>query len=85
LHNLETGGSRVNKRLRYAISAAAAFTGVVLTGVVLTTTPVQAKPEYAKKEKTGCTTCHVSIKSKELNPTGKCYGEKKSMTECKKE
>ena len=46
---------------------------------------MQAKPEYAKKEKTGCVTCHVTIKSKELNPTGKCYGEKKSMTECKKE
>ena len=47
--------------------------------------PASAKPEFAKKEKTGCATCHVSMKSKELNLTGKCYGEKKSLTECKKE
>lgn len=70
----------MNKRLRFAISAA-----VACTGIMLTMAPASAKPEYSKKEKTGCVTCHVSIKSKELNTTGKCYGEKKSLTECKKE
>jgi hypothetical protein len=40
---------------------------------------VEAKPEYAKKEKTGCTTCHVSNKSKELNDTGKTYKETKTL------
>ena len=38
-----------------------------------------AKPEYSKKEKTGCTTCHVSAKSKELNATGKTYKETKTL------
>lgn len=70
----------MNKKLRFAISAAIAGTGLLLT-----LAPLSAKPEYAKKEKTGCTTCHVSIKSKDLNPTGKCYADKKSLTECKKE
>ena len=70
----------MNKRFRFAISAAVAFTGIMLTMV-----PASAKPEFSKKEKTGCTTCHVSIKNKELNPTGKCYADKKSLTECKKE
>jgi hypothetical protein len=57
---------------------------VALGGLALTMTPVSAKPEYTKKEKTGCTTCHVTMKSKDLNDTGKCYGDKKSLTECKK-
>ncbi|MEZ5400986.1 MAG: hypothetical protein R2729_15050 [Bryobacteraceae bacterium] len=43
-----------------------------------------AKPEYTKKEKTGCVTCHVSAKSKDLNDVGKCYGEKKDVKACKK-
>lgn len=70
----------MNKRLNFAISAA-----VALTGIMLTMTPAVAKPEYAKKEKTGCTTCHVTIKSAELNATGKCYSDKKSLDTCKKE
>ena len=70
----------MNKRLNFAVSAA-----VAVTGIMLTIAPAAAKPEYAKKEKTGCTTCHVTIKSAELNATGKCYSDKKSMTECKKE
>ncbi len=70
----------MNRRLNFAISAA-----VALTGMMLTMTPAVAKPEFSKKEKTGCATCHVTVKSKELNATGKCYGDKKSLTECKKE
>ena len=67
------------KKLKFVVSVA-----VALGGLALTMTPVSAKPEYTKKEKTGCTTCHVAMKSKDLNDTGKCYHDKKSMTECKK-
>lgn len=42
-----------------------------------------AKPAYAKAEKTACTTCHVSNKSKELNETGKVYKETKKLPEKK--
>jgi len=42
------------------------------------------KPEYTKKEKKGCVTCHVNAKSKDLNDTGKCYGEKKDLKACAK-
>ena len=70
----------MKKRLKFAISAAVACMGIYL-GLV----PLSAKPEFSKKEKTGCVTCHVSVKTKELNPTGKCYADKKSLTECKKE
>lgn len=39
----------------------------------------EAKPEYSKKEKTGCVTCHVTAKSKELNDKGKHYKENKTL------
>jgi len=48
-------------------------TAVLMCGVVFTSTLSFAKPEYTKKEKTPCTTCHVTAKSKELNATGECY------------
>ena len=65
------------KSLKIAVSAA-----VALAGLALNLTPAAAKVEYTKKEKKPCTTCHTSMKSKDLNDTGKCYGEKKSLTEC---
>ena len=34
-----------------------------------------AKPEYSKKEKKGCTFCHVKMGSKELTDAGKYYKE----------
>jgi hypothetical protein len=43
--------------------------------LVLTSPSSQAKPEYTKKEKRGCTTCHITQGKKELNDTGKCYAE----------
>lgn len=67
------------KSFRLAVSLV-----IALGGFGLLLTPVSAKPEYSKKEKTGCLTCHTAIKSKDLNETGKCYGDKKSLTECKK-
>ncbi len=51
-----------------------ALPSVVLAGGFLIT-QVQsfATPAYAKKEKTGCTTCHVAAGKKDLNDVGKCY------------
>ncbi len=55
---------------------------VTAAAVMLTVTPSAAKPEFSKKEKKGCTTCHVSAKSKDLNDVGKCYKEKKALDSC---
>jgi hypothetical protein len=57
---------------------------VILGGILGTSIPSSAKPEYTKKEKTGCVTCHVDAKSKELNPTGDCYKKNGSLASCKK-
>jgi hypothetical protein len=59
---------------RFVVPCLVAF-GLLMVGRF----DVHAKPEYSKKEKTGCTTCHVSIKSKELNDTGKGYKETKIL------
>ncbi|MEZ5352506.1 MAG: hypothetical protein R2762_07700 [Bryobacteraceae bacterium] len=53
-------------------------------GVLINMQPGFAKPEFTKKEKTGCLTCHVQAKKKDLNDVGKCYGEKKDLKACKK-
>lgn len=65
------------KRLKYVLPGS-----VLLAGLAINLTPVQAKPEFTKKEKKGCTTCHVSSKSKDLNKTGECYKEKHSLDGC---
>ena len=54
----------------------------LLVAALWSLTLVQAKPEYSKAEKKPCTTCHVKMGAKELNDTGKCYQEKKSLKEC---
>ena len=41
--------------------------------VLVNSTISSAKPEYTKKEKKGCTFCHVTAKSKELNDAGQYY------------
>jgi hypothetical protein len=48
---------------------------VLFLGIVANSTLSYAKPEYTKKEKKGCTFCHVSGNSKELNDAGKYYKE----------
>lgn len=68
------------KSFRFAVSMTIALGGLAL----MMTPQAAAKPEYSKKEKTACTTCHTAVKSKDLNDTGKCYADKKSLTECKK-
>jgi cytochrome c551/c552 len=55
---------------------------ILMTGILFTSTASFAKPEYAKKEKKGCVTCHVTAKSKDLNPVGKCYKDSKSLEGC---
>lgn len=43
------------------------------TGLLINLNIGSAKPEYTKKEKKGCTYCHVAANSKELNDAGKYY------------
>lgn len=62
------------RRMRLTFAMLTAFGLLCLSAV-----PMQAKPEFAKKEKKGCTTCHVSAKTKDLNETGKYYKEHKEL------
>jgi len=48
---------------------------LILGGLIVTTSVSFGKAEYTKKEKKGCTYCHTSASSKELNEVGKCYAE----------
>ena len=57
---------------------------IVAAGFFATTQDVSATVELAKKEKAGCTSCHVKPKEKELNDVGKCYKESKNLKQCKK-
>lgn len=52
---------------------------IALAGLVVSSTSSYAKPEYGKKEKKGCTFCHVKAGSKDLNDAGKYYHEKKTL------
>lgn len=45
---------------------------VLMAGLFVTTTSF-GKAAYTKKEKKGCTFCHVSATSKDLNAAGKYY------------
>ena len=56
--------------------------GILISSLALTTVVSVAKPEYTKKEKKGCTTCHVASGKKDLNDVGKCYETKKSLETC---
>jgi len=55
--------------------------GVLTLGLLLSSTQSYAKPEYTKKEKKGCTFCHVSVKSKDLNEAGKYYKDHNNSLE----
>jgi hypothetical protein len=57
----------------------ALFVAAIASGFFLSL--ANAKPEYAKKEKKGCTFCHVKMGSKELNDAGKYYKEHKHSLE----
>jgi hypothetical protein len=51
----------------------ALFVAAIASAFFLTI--AQAKPEYSKKEKKGCTFCHVKMGSKDLTAAGKYYKE----------
>jgi len=55
--------------LKIAVPSAVVLGGLMLASLTFGT------PKYAKKEKKSCTFCHVTQGKKELNDTGKCYGE----------
>jgi len=57
---------------------------IVAAGFFAATQDAGATVEMAKKEKAGCTSCHVKAKDKELNEVGKCYKESKDLKQCKK-
>jgi hypothetical protein len=46
---------------------------VLMAGLFVCTSLSFGKNEYTKKEKKGCTFCHVSAGSKDLNDAGKYY------------
>ncbi len=58
------------KSLRFAVPAL-----VLALGLTVGSTVSFAKPEYSKKEKKGCTFCHVKAGQKDLNDAGKYYKE----------
>lgn len=51
----------------------AAALAVLIGGLSFNVMTVYAKPEYSKKEKKGCTFCHVTMGKPELNDAGKYY------------
>ena len=71
------------KTLKLVIPAA-----LIMGGFLVCTTASYGTQEFAKKEGgKACTTCHGKIEAKEnmpknLNATGTCYKEKKSLAQC---
>lgn len=61
-----------------------AFAFILFAGMLVTQSMSFGKPEYTKTEKKPCTACHVTAKSKDLNPVGTCYKEKKNLKDCAK-
>jgi hypothetical protein len=58
---------------------------VLAGGLAINTQSSFGKPEYTKKEKKNCAYCHVAQGKKDLNDTGKCYGDAKhSLDGCAK-
>ena len=48
---------------------------LITGGMMVSTQFTFGKAEYTKKEKKGCTYCHVAAGKKDLNDIGKCYAE----------
>ena len=46
---------------------------ILIGGLWLGAKPSYGKPEYSKKEKKGCTFCHVTMGKPDLNDVGKYY------------
>jgi hypothetical protein len=56
------------RRFKIAVPVA-----ILMGGLLVCTSLSFGKAEYTKKEKKGCTFCHVSAGSKDLNAAGKYY------------
>jgi hypothetical protein len=65
------------RTLKLAIPSA-----ILAAGFLVCTTSSYGTPAIAKKEGKTCTFCHVKAGQKDLNDTGKCYKEKKSLATC---
>jgi len=48
---------------------------LIAGGMMVSTQFTFGKAEYTKKEKKGCTYCHVAAGKKDLKNIGKCYAE----------
>ena len=60
-----------------------ALPSAIILGGLIVMSPVSfGKPEYTKKEKKGCTVCHVTSGKKELNGVGNCYAKNHSLEGC---
>jgi hypothetical protein len=75
-------GERIALKLDMRLLKLLIPAGILISSLILTTSLSVAKPEYTKKEKKGCTTCHVAQGKKDLNDVGKCYETKKSLDTC---
>lgn len=64
-------------RLRFVLPAA-----VVVLAILTGPSASRGNVNYSKQEKRPCVTCHVSVKSKDLNAVGKCYKEKHKLDGC---
>ncbi len=56
--------------------------GILMSGFLLCTTASYGTPAIAKKEGKKCVYCHVQQGKKDLNDTGKCYKENKTLDKC---
>jgi hypothetical protein len=65
------------QRWKFVLPAA-----VLMVGLVAPSTVSFGKPEEAKKTGAKCVVCHTKMGSKELNKTGQCYKEKKTLDGC---
>jgi hypothetical protein len=63
-------------RFRFVLPA------VILGGFLAGTRSTYGNLKYTKVEKRPCVTCHVDIKTKELNAVGKCYKQKQTLVGC---
>jgi len=56
--------------------------GILMAGFLICTSASYGTPAFAKKENKKCVYCHVQMGKKDLNATGKCYKENKSLEKC---
>ena len=64
-------------RLQFVLPSA-----VLMLGFLASSNATYGNLRYTKQEKRPCVTCHVTIKSKELNGVGKCYQKKQTLVGC---